>query len=64
MALMKEGHFIFDIHISKQELFWKISEDNQSFIAVAESDKFLPRTIDISIKYHHFKAFYKIKLFG
>ena len=35
--------FNFDKHLLKRELFCKLFEDNQSFISVAESNKFSPR---------------------
>ena len=53
MSLMKEVYFIFDIHIPNPEVFGKIFEDNQSCIAVAESNTILPRTKHIAIKYQH-----------
>ena len=54
MALMKEVSFIFDILLPKPEVFGKAFEENQMFIAVAESNKFSPRTKNIAIKYHNF----------
>ena len=57
MALMKEVSFIFDIHISNSEVFCKVFEDNQIYIAVVESKPFSSRTKHIAIKYHHFQSF-------
>ena len=57
MALMKEVSFLFDIHLPNPEVFCKIFKDNQSCIAVVESNKFLPRTKHIAIKYHHLRGF-------
>ena len=54
LALIKEVSFIFDIHLPKPEVFCKVFKDNQSCISVAESNKFLPITKHIAIKYHHF----------
>ena len=47
MALMKEVSFIFNIHLTNTEAFCKVFEDDQSCIAVANSNKLLPRTIYI-----------------
>ena len=62
MELMKEVSFIFDIHIPKPEFFCKVFEENRNCIAVAESNKFSPRTKHIAIKYHHFQSFVKNKI--
>ena len=35
---------------------YKVFEDNQSFIAVAESKKPLARTKHVATKYHHFRG--------
>ena len=48
MALMKEVLFTFDIHLPNPEVFCKVSEDNQSCIAVAESIFFIDN------KTHHY----------
>ena len=50
MALMREVYFIFDIHLPNPEVFCKVFEDNQSYIAVAESNIFSPITKYIAIK--------------
>ena len=57
MSLMKEVSFIFDINLPNLEVFWKLFEDNQNIIAVAESKKFSPRTKHNSTKCHHFQSF-------
>ena len=49
-ALMKEVHFIFYIHLTKAEVFCAVFEDNQTCIAVAESNKLPPRTKQLSTK--------------
>ena len=51
---MKEESFIFNIHIPKPEVFCKVFEDNQIFIAVAESNKFSSRKKHIAINYISF----------
>ena len=53
MVLMKGVSFIFDIHLPKPKVFCKVSKENKSCIAVAESNKFSPRTKNIAIKYPH-----------
>ena len=55
MAFMKKVSFIFDIHLPNPELFCIVFEDNQSFISGAKSNKLLPRTKNIVIKYYHLK---------
>ena len=57
MAFMKKVSFIFDIHLPNPELFCIVFEDNQSFISGAKSNKLLPRTKNIVIKYYHFQSF-------
>ena len=49
MELMKEVSFYFDIHITNPEAYCKVFEDNQSCIAVKDSNKFSPRTKYIAI---------------
>ena len=48
-------------HLPKPEVFCKVFKDNKRFIAVAESNKFSPRTKNIAIKYHHFRSFLQKK---
>ena len=57
ISLMKEVYFIFDMHLPKIELFCKVFEDNQSFIAFAWYKKLSPRAKHIAIKYHHLRSF-------
>ena len=59
---MKEVSFIFETHLPKPEVFCKVFEDIQSCIAVAESNRFSPRTKHIAIKYHHFQCFVQNKI--
>jgi hypothetical protein len=54
MALMKELHTIFPVHINKPNFLCKVHEDNQSTIRMATSNKFPPQTKHIALKYHHF----------
>ena len=59
MELLKEGHSIFKLHIPKPKIHWKVFEDNNSCIAMAEAAKFSPRTKHIALKYHHFRRIVK-----
>ena len=54
IALMKEVYFIFDINLTKPEVFCKLFEYNQSCIYFAESNKLSPIKKHISVKEHHF----------
>ena len=62
MTLIKEVYFIFDIHLPNPEVFCKVFEENQIYIAVAESIKLSRRTNHITIKYHHFWRFIQKKM--
>ena len=57
MSLMKEVYFILDVNLPKTEFFCKVFEYNQIYIAVTESNKFSPRTKNITIQYHHLQIF-------
>ena len=57
IALMKESYLIINIHLPSTEVFCKVFEDNHSCIAVAKSNKFLPRKKHIVIKYHNLRNF-------
>ena len=63
MELMKEVSFIFDIHIPKTELFCKVFKENLNCIAVAESNKFSPRTKKSLLRIIIYRASFKIRLF-
>jgi len=39
----------------------QVFEDNRSAIAIAEANKFTPRTKHIALKYHHFRNYVKNK---
>ena len=54
MALMKGVSFIFDIHITKTEVFSKVYIENKSCTDVVESKKFSPAFKNIAIKYHNY----------
>ena len=62
MAFMKEVYFIFDIHLPNPEVFCKVFQDNQSFIDVADSNKFSLRTKNIAIKYHYLQILVQNRL--
>ena len=62
IEFLKEVSFIFDIYITKTEVFCKLFKDNKSCIAVAESSKSLPRKKYISIKYHNFQSLIQKKM--
>ena len=53
MFLMKEISFIFNIHLPLPDIYWKVFEDNQSYISVRQSNNFSLRTKHIAIKYQH-----------
>ena len=55
MNLMVKVGDIFPLHNPKPQFHYKVFEDNNSFIRVAEIPKFTPRTKNIAIKYHHFR---------
>ena len=57
IAFMKEVYFIFNINISNPEVFCKVFEDNKTCLAVAESNKFSPRTKHITINYINLTSF-------
>ena len=62
MVFMKEVSFIFDIHLPDPEVFCKVFKDNQICIAVAESNRFSPRTKNIAIKCHHLRSIVQKKI--
>ncbi len=57
ITLMEELSEIFPLYVNKTDFFCKVWEDNQSCIAMTQSDKFTPRTKHIALKYHHFWSF-------
>jgi len=61
MSLLKELSCVFPLYLPKPKIVCKVYEDNQSCIAIAESQRFSPRTKHIAIKYHHFRRFVQDK---
>jgi KUP system potassium uptake protein len=51
---MKEINVIFPLYLPSPKFIIKVSEDNQSCIAMANNPKFSSCTRHIAIKYHHF----------
>ena len=54
IQLITEIHCIWCAMNLKSKIRYKIIDDNESFIAIANSRKFSPRTRNITIKYHYF----------
>ena len=57
MIQMEEINDVFPLYINKPDFYCKVWEDNQSCIAMANAQKFSPRTKHIALKYHHFRSF-------
>ncbi len=57
MTLIEELSDIFPLYVNKPDFFCKVWEDNQSCIAMTQSDKFTPRTKHSALMYHHFQSF-------
>ena len=58
MELLKELKSIFPINVPTPEVHcktWVTWEDNNGCLALAQKQKFSPRTKHIAIKYHHFR---------
>ena len=51
---MKEISEVFPLHIPKPNFLFKVHEDNQSCINMANGTKLSPKTNHIDLKYHHF----------
>ena len=62
MELMKEIDTVFPLHLPDPKIHCKVFEDSSSCIAMAEAEKFTPRTKHIAIKYHHFRRYVKEKI--
>ena len=56
MNLTKQINKVYDIGYSIPAIKYRVQEDNQSCITVANSQKALLRIKHISIKYHHFRS--------
>eukprot|EP00957_Ditylum_brightwellii_P197820 15069935-Ditylum_brightwellii.AAC.1 len=54
MNLLDEFSTVFDLHMPKPEIYWKVFEDNKYCIAIAKVSNFSPRTKDIALNCHHF----------
>ena len=62
MNVLVEISCVFEeVHMPKPEVHCKVFEDNRSAIAMAESNKFTPRTKHIALKYHHFRRYVQSK---
>lgn len=59
MQLLREINEIFPLHIPTPEIHCKTWEDNNGCIALAQNNKFSPRTKHIALKYHHFREHVK-----
>ena len=57
LGLMKETAGLFGLLIRDPVFRCTLWEDNESYITVAKSPNFTPRTNHIAIKYHHFRRF-------
>ena len=63
--LLKEFNFVFlEVECSPPHFESKVYEDNTASISIAESEKFTPRTKHIALKYHWFRTYAKLKVFG
>ena len=56
MTVMDELNEVFPLLMEVPQFYCKVWEDNQSCIAMATLQKFMPRTKHIALKYHHFKG--------
>ena len=61
MELLKEINNVIPLSLPTPKIHCKVFEDSTSCKAMAESDKFSPRTKHIAIKYHHFLRYVKDK---
>ena len=57
---MKETAGLFGIFTKDPVFRCTFWEDNESFITVAKSPNFTPRTKHIAIEYHHFRRFVSV----
>ena len=53
---------VIEMHLSTPKMEYKISEDNESCIVIDKSNRFLPLTKHIALKYHHFRRFVEKKI--
>jgi hypothetical protein len=57
LTVMEEINEVFPLMMNPPNFYCKVWEDNQSCIAMATSQKFMPQTRHIALKYHHFKQY-------
>jgi hypothetical protein len=57
LTVMEEINQVFPLMMNPSNFHCKVWEDNQSCIAMATSQKFMPQTKHIPLKYHHFKQY-------
>ncbi len=57
MTIMKEINKVFPLMMNPPNFYCKVWDDNQSCIMMATSQKFMPQTKHIALKYHHFKKY-------
>ena len=57
LNLVSELKILLPASANQPKFFCTVWEDNRSYIRVAESPKFTPRTKHIALKYHHFRQF-------
>ena len=62
VELLKEVSFIYYIHLPTPEVFYMVFKENQICIAMAQSNRFLPRKKHVVIEYHRFRIFVLKKL--
>ena len=53
IQLLKEINEVFPLYMPQPEIHCKVWEDNNGCIALANGQKFSPRTKHIGMKYHH-----------
>jgi hypothetical protein len=59
LTIMEKINEVFPLMMNPPNFYCKVWEDNQSCIPMATSQKFMPRTKHIALKYHHFKLYVK-----
>ena len=57
--MMEEINGVIPLCLSKPKFVFKVNEDNQSCIKMANGTKFTPGTKHIALKYHHFRSHVK-----
>ena len=59
MTLLEELNELVPLHLPTPKIKCKVFEDSTSCIAMANAQKFSPRTKHIALKYHHFRQHVK-----